>query len=109
MDCAEDFLGRVHVVAHEEFDALRIDSIRARHVVILSDVRQLLREALSVQVFFAVMSLVLDHVIRHEDVLKAGLLAMRRELSCLLVAAVQAQVVVLLGHLLCRRVDRLER
>ena len=109
MDGAEDLFGGVHVGAHEEFDALRVDIVSARHVVILRDVRQLICEALSVQVLFAVVSLVLDHVVGHEDVLEAGLLAVIRELCGLLIAAVQAQVVVLLRHLLCRRVDRLER
>ena len=108
MDCAEDFLGRVHVVAHEEFDALRIDVVGAGLVVILRDVRQLLRKALSVQVLFAVLSLVLEHVVGNEDILEACLFAVACSLVHLLVAAVQAQVVVLLGHLFCRSVDRLE-
>ena len=108
MDCVENFLGRVHVVAHEELDALRIDVVRAQLVVILSDVRQLVRKALSVQVFFAVLSLVLEHVVGYEDILEACLLAVASGIVHLQIAVIQAEVIVLLGHLFRRSIDCLE-
>ena len=105
VDIIEESLSSVGIVGHEQFDALRVDIVRARNVVILRDVWQLVRQALPVQVLFAVVSLVLDHVIGHEDVLEASLLAVCGELRGLFVAAVQAQVVVLLRHLLRSQVD----
>ena len=108
MDCVENFLGRVDVVAHEELDALRIDVVRAQLVVILSDVRQLVRKALSVQVLFAVLSLVLEHVVGNEDILEACLFAVASRVVHLQIAVIQAQVVVLLRHLFRRSVDCLE-
>ena len=108
MDCVENFLGRVHVVAHEELNALRIDVVCAQLVVILGDVWQLVCKALSVQVFFAVLSLVLEHVVGYEDILEACLFAVASGIVHLQIAVIQAEIVVLLGHLFRRSVDCLE-
>lgn len=88
MNVIKDLLSCVDVVRHEELNALSIDVISARDEVLLRDIRHAFSKALPVQVFLAVLSLVLNHVERHHDVLEACLLASRSEVTNLLIAAV---------------------
>ena len=74
MDLAQDMLGRVCEMGHQKFNSLRVNIVSARNVVRLRDVGHLIGQALLVEVFLGVVSLVLDHVVGYHDRVEASLL-----------------------------------
>ena len=62
-------------MVHHHFHSLSIDVLRAADIVALLNVREFIRETLFVQVLFTGVSLVQDDLVRHDDVVEAGLLA----------------------------------
>ena len=104
----KDFLCLISVVTHEHFDALRVDVVSALKVVSLFDIRELISKALSVQVVFRIVSLMLNHMVRDQDGLEAMLLARLREVIFRHIAPVDAEIVVSIGHCFSSNIDLLQ-
>ena len=105
VDFGEDALSRVGVMVHQKFNSLRINSIRALHVVFRLHVGHAVSQALLKKVLFGVACLVLDNVEGHHRLLEAGNFEFFRVIVQLHVRLVQAQVVLGLSHSLCGVID----
>jgi hypothetical protein len=62
-------------MAHQKLSALCVDILSASDVVFLSNVWELVSEALSVKIFFGVCCLMANNFIGHYDVLITALFA----------------------------------
>ena len=85
-------------MGHHDFNTLLVNIFSAADVVNLLDVRELVGETLSVQIFFSFSSLVRHNFVGYHNVGEAGLLALRHEDVILFVANIQALVVVRFNH-----------
>lgn len=108
MDGAKQGLSGVGKVGAEQLDALDVDVVRASDKVGLHNVGQLVGQALSVEVLLSVVRLVKHDLVGHHNVLEAGLLAGRHRDVRLLVALLEAVVVVRVHHALKGLVHRSE-
>ena len=63
------------VVVHHHFDSLRIDVLCAIDIVFVLDVWELISKTFFVEVFLAGVSLVLDNVVRHHNIVETSALA----------------------------------
>ena len=98
VDLLENAFSTVSEVGHKHLNTLRVDVVRACGVVCVLDVGHLVSQALSVKSIFSIVSLMLDHVEGDHDLLEARLLALGVRPSVLLVAHVEALLVLGLGH-----------
>ena len=99
VDFTKNLFCSVSIMFHQELDSLGIDVVCARYEVFLCDVWHATGQALAVEIILGVMRLVLDHVERHHNILKARIFAVGSIIVNCFVAAVQTQVIVLLRHL----------
>ena len=98
MDACKQVLSSLSEVAHQKLRALCVDILSADNVVFLSNVWELVSEALSVKIFFGVRCLMVNNLVGHYDVLVTALFAWSQRLKFLFVASVEAIVISSLNH-----------
>ena len=100
MDICQQFLCCISIVVHHHFDSLRIDVLCANEIVFMFDVWELIRKTLFVEVFFTGVSLVLDNVVGHHNIIETSVFARVLIDISLFVALPQAMRVASFDHVL---------